>query len=158
MLLASLSPVIVMSDTSGMAALIFSAAVWAVICRQVGVPPPWWWCAPPPLPPLPSWWLGAHATAQATTTAKQIGLSTRQRVHSCVVNHLPGRKLVERRFNRFGPATREWWPGQAVGRTGARRQPVHSVPGSLSISSGVAVAAASVQGATSLIPFRRARS
>jgi hypothetical protein len=28
------------------------------------------------LPSLLSWWLGAQATAQATTTAKQIGLST----------------------------------------------------------------------------------
>jgi amino acid permease len=75
MLLASLSPVIVMSVTSGMAALILSAAVWAVIC------PPGWGAAAlvvaaAALPPLLSWWLGAQATAQAITTAKQIDLST----------------------------------------------------------------------------------
>ena len=74
MLLASLSPVIVMSVTSGMAALTLSAAVWADIC------PPGWGAAAlvvaaAALPPLLSWWLGAQATAQATTTAKQIGLS-----------------------------------------------------------------------------------
>jgi hypothetical protein len=74
MLLASLSPLIVTSVTCGMAALILSAAVCAVIC------PAGWGAAAlvvgaAALPPLLSWWLGAQATAQATTKAKQIGLS-----------------------------------------------------------------------------------
>lgn len=58
-----------------MAALILSAAVWAVIC------PPGWGAealvvADAFVPPLLSWWVGAHATAQAAATAKQVGLNT----------------------------------------------------------------------------------
>src|SRR3954452_3959947 len=75
MLLASLSPVIVMRVTSGMAALIASADVWAVAC-SLG----WGGAALVPagagLPSLLLWWPGSQATGQATTTAKQIGLST----------------------------------------------------------------------------------
>jgi Na+-translocating ferredoxin:NAD+ oxidoreductase RnfD subunit len=61
--------------------LILSAAVWAVIC------PPGWGAAAlvvaaAALPPLLSWWLGAQGTAQAITTAKQIGLSTGSEINA----------------------------------------------------------------------------